>query len=219
MDGTLVDSTCVVERAWAWWAKRHDISLEAVLSFSHGRPTIATMEHFLPGRDHAQELDEMHHFEETELKGIVAVRGAVQLVSALRQHPWAIVTSAYRTLAETRVTAAGLPLPKIIVPADEIRNGKPDPEGFLRAAELLDVPPEDCLVFEDTRPGIDAGMNAGMQVVAILTTVPADKLRHRPLIRDFRDIAIRPEGGCLKVDVRDATSSFNRPPMNADTRR
>jgi sugar-phosphatase len=201
MDGTLVDSTCVVERAWGWWANRHDVSLEAVLWFSHGRPTIATMEHFLPGRDHAQELDEMDRYEETELEGIVAVRGAMQVVGALRKHPWAIVTSARRTLAEARVTAAGLPLPKVIVPADEIRNGKPDPEGFLRAAELLEVPPKECLVFEDTRPGIEAGMNAGMQVVAILTTVAANKLRHRPFIQDFRDVTIRPEGDHLKVDV------------------
>ena len=207
MDGTLVDSTGVVERAWSWWAKRHDIPLEAVLSFSHGRPTIATMEHFLPGREYAQDLDEMERYEETEFEGIVAVPGAMQVVGALQKHPWAIVTSAWRKLAEARVKAAGLPLPKVIVPADEIRNGKPDPEGFLRAAELLEVPPEECLVFEDTRPGIEAGMNAGMQVVAILTTVPASQLRHRPLIRDFRDVAIRPEGDHLKVDVRDASYS------------
>lgn len=206
MDGTLVDSTRVVERAWGWWAKRHDIPLEAVLSFSHGRPTIATMEHFLPGRDHAQELNEMDRYEETELEGIVAVPGAMQVVRALHKHPWAIVTSAWRTLAQARVTAAGLPVPKVIVPADEIRNGKPNPEGFLRAAELLGVPTEECLVFEDTRPGIEAGMNAGMQVVAILTTAPCNRLRHRPLVRDFRDVAIRSEGDHLKVDLRDASS-------------
>lgn len=206
MDGTLVDSTRVVERAWGWWAKRHDIPLEAVLSFSHGRPTIATMEHFLPGRDHAQELNEMDRYEETELEGIVAVPGAMQVVRALHKHPWAIVTSAWRTLAQARVTAAGLPVPKVIVPADEIRNGKPNPEGFLRAAELLGVPTEECLVFEDTRPGIEAGMNAGMQVVAILTTAPSNRLRHRPLVRDFRDVAIRSEGDHLKVDLRDASS-------------
>ena len=205
MDGTLVDSTSVVVRAWTWWAKRHDIPVEAVLAFAHGRPTIATIDHFLPGRDHARELDEMGHYEETQLEGIVAVRGAMQLVRALRKHPWAIVASAWRTLAEARVTAAGLPLPKVIVPADEIRNGKPDPEGFLRAAELLKVPPEECLVFEDARPGIEAGMNAGMQVVALLTTLPANQLRHLPLIRDFRDVAIRPEGNQLKVEVREAT--------------
>ncbi len=147
----------------------------------------------------------MARYEETELGGILAVPGAIQIVSALSKHPWAIVTSAWRTLAETRVAAAGLPIPKVIVPVDEIRNGKPDPEGFLCAAERLGVPPEECLVFEDTRPGIEAGINAGMQVVGILTTLPASQLRHRPLIRDFRDVVIRPEGGNLKVDLRDAS--------------
>jgi sugar-phosphatase len=205
MDGTLVDSTAVVERAWGWWAKRHGIPLAAVLSFSHGRPSIATMDHFLPGHDHAEESGEMARYEETELEGILAVPGARQIVCALHKHPWAIVTSAWRTLAEARIAAAGLPVPKVIVPVDEIRNAKPDPEGFLCAAERLGVPPEECLVFEDTRPGIEAGINAGMQVVGILTTMPANQLRHRPLIRDFRDVAIRPQGDDLRVDVRDAS--------------
>ncbi len=191
----------VGETAW--------IPLEAVLSFSHGRPTIETMDHFLPGHDHAEELDEMARYmaryEETELEGILAVPGAIQVVCALHKHPWAIVTSAWRTLAEARVAAAGLPVPKVIVPVDEIRNGKPDPEGFLCAAERLGVPPEECLVFEDTRPGMEAGIDAGMQVVGILTTMPARQLRHRPLIRDFRDVAIRSQDGDLRVDVRDAS--------------
>ena len=205
MDGTLVDSTRVVERAWRGWARRHGIPVETVLSFSHGRPTIATMQHFLPGQNHAEELDEMARYEETQLEGIVAVPGAMQVVHALQDHPWAIVTSAWRTLAEARVTAAGLPLPKVIVPADEILNGKPDPEGFLCAAERLGVRSEKCLVFEDTRPGIEAALNAGMQVVAVLTTMPADELRHRPRIRDFRDVTIRPEAKRLKVELREAS--------------
>src|SRR4051794_21780605 len=202
MDGTLVDSTSVVELAWGWWAKRHGIPLEAVLSFSHGRPTISTMEHFLPARDHTEELEEMARYEETQLEGILAVPGATQVVQALQNHPWAIVTSAWRMLAEARVTAAGLPLPKVIVPVDEIRNGKPDPEGFLRAAEQLRVPPEDCAVFEDTRPGIEAGLSAGMQVVGLLTTVDASQLRHSPLIRDFRDVTIRSAGDRLRLEIR-----------------
>jgi sugar-phosphatase len=205
MDGTLVDSTRVVENAWRWWVEQHGFPIETVLSFSHGRPTIATMEHFLPGQDHTEELDKMARYEETELEGILAVPGATQVVRALQNHPWAIVTSAWRTLAEARVIAAGLPLPKVIVPVDEIRNGKPDPEGFLLAAEQLGVAPEQCLVFEDTRPGIEAGLNAGMQVVAILTTVPASQLKHRPLIRDFHDVMIRTECDLLKVEVNDAS--------------
>lgn len=205
MDGTLVDSTRVVEHSWQWWAERHQIPLDAVLSFSHGRPTIATMEHFLPGCDHTEELREMARYEETHLEGVLATPGAMQVVRALQNHPWAIVTSAWRTLAEARVRAAGLPLPKVIVPVDEIGNGKPDPEGFLCAAERLGVPPQACIVFEDTRPGIDAGMNAGMQVVAISTTMPASQLGHRPLIRDFHEVTIRPEGDRLNIYIRDST--------------
>ena len=202
MDGTLVDSTGVVELAWGWWAARHGIPLEAVLSFAHGRPTIATMEHFLPTRDHTEELEEMDRYEETQLEGILAVPGVKLVVHALQNHPWAIVTSAWRTLAEARVIAAGLPLPKVIVPVDEIGNGKPHPEGFLRAAEQLGIAPSECVVFEDTRPGIEAGVNAGMQVVALLTTAPAHRLRHRPAIRDFRDVTIQPDGECIKLELK-----------------
>lgn len=202
MDGTLVDSTHVVEGAWGRWAARHSIPLEAVLSFSHGRPTRATLEHFLPSRDHTRELEEMDRYEETQLEGIVAVPGALEVVHGLQDRSWAIVTSAWRTLAEARVSAAGLPLPKVLVPIDEIRNGKPHPEGFLRAAEWLGVAPEECLVFEDTRPGIEAGVSAGMQVVGLLTTVPADQLNHWPLIRDFRDVAILPDGEGIRLELR-----------------
>jgi mannitol-1-/sugar-/sorbitol-6-phosphatase len=160
------------------------------------------MEHFLPARDHTKELEEMDHYEETQLQGIVAVPGATQVVRALQNHSWATVTSAWRTLAEARVLAAGLPLPKAIVPIDEIRNGKPHPEGFLQAAERLGVAPKECVIFEDTRPGIDAGVSAWMQVVALLTTAPEHHLKHRPLIRDFRDVRIQPDAQCIKLELR-----------------
>jgi sugar-phosphatase len=204
MDGTLVNSTQVVERAWRSWAARHGIPVADVLSFSHGRPTIATLEHFLPGRDHSEELKELARFEETETKGIVAVRGAADLLLSLQalNHPWAVVTSAWRKLAETRIVAAGLPLPGVIVPIDEIRNGKPDPEGFLCAAGQLGVAAEECIVFEDTRPGIEAGLRAGMQVVGLLTTFSAQQLQHRPLIDDFRNVEIRTDGDSLRIELR-----------------
>lgn len=204
MDGTLVDSTQVVEAAWRPWAARHNLPLNSVLSFSHGRPTIATLEHFLPGRDHTRELNELAHFSETQTEGIFAVPGAADVLQSLQlqNHPWAMVTSAWRKLAETRVAAAGLPLPKVTVPADEIQHGKPDPEGFLRAAAQLQVAPQDCVVFEDTRPGIEAGLRAGMKVVGLLTTCSAQQLQHKPLIRDFRDVKIRTESSCLNIELR-----------------
>ena len=203
MDGTLVDSTEVVEKAWGRWSARHNVPLKDVLAFSHGRPTISTLEHFRPGCDHSQDLRELAEFEETQTEGILAVPGAAEILQSLQKqnHPWAMVTSAWRKLAETRVTAAGLPLPTVIVPIDEIENGKPDPEGFLHAAAQLGVAPEECVVFEDTRPGIDAGLRAGMQVVGLLTTCSPEQLRHRPLVRDFRDVSIRTEGGVLRIDL------------------
>jgi sugar-phosphatase len=191
MDGTLVDSTAVVERGWAWWATRHQLPLEEILRFSHGRPTAATYEHFLPGIDHTAELAEMLAFEETELHGITAVPGAEKVMAAtLLQGAWAVVTSATRKLALARIAAAGLPLPEVLVPVDEIKKGKPDPEGFLLAAKRLGVNPKECLVFEDTSPGIQAGLNAGMQVIGLLTTMTAQDLAHQPLTRDFRDVRV-----------------------------
>lgn len=160
----------------------------------------------MPARDHAEELEEMERYEEAQLEGTRALPGAAQLVHALQRYPWAIVTSAWRTLAEARVIAAGLPLPKVIVTVEETRNGKPHPEGYLLAAERLGVVPNECLVFEDTRPGIEAGVNAGMQVVGLLTTFSAQSLRHDPLIRDFRDVTIQPDGECLNVELRAVTS-------------
>lgn len=162
----------------------------------------------LPGRDHTRDLEERVRYEETQFKGILAVPGAVQLVQSLQGHPWAIVTSAWRKLAEARITAAGLPLPEVIVPVDEIRKGKPDPEGFLRAAEQLQVEPEQCLVFEDTRPGIEAGLSAGMTVVGLLTTFPADHLKHNLLIRDFHDVTLASDGDFINVAIH--CSTLNR---------
>ena len=190
MDGTLVDSTAVVERAWGWWAERHWLPLADVLRFSHGRPTVATLEYFLPGTDHTAELAELEAFEEAELEGIKAVAGADSAVRAVVGGKWAIVTSAWRKLAVARIAGAGLPVPEVLVPVDEIENGKPHPEGFLLAAQLLGVEPKNCVVFEDTRPGIEAGLNAGMQVVGLLTTVTAQELAHHLLVKDFRDMRI-----------------------------
>jgi len=204
MDGTLVDSTAVVEHAWAWWAKRHQFPLEEILKFSHGRPTVSTFEHFLPGADHALELAEMLAYEETELDGVRAVPGAELAVQAAQQGAWAVVTSAPRKLAVTRIAAAGLPVPNVLVPIDEIHRGKPDPEGFLLAAEKLGINPSECLVFEDTRPGIEAALNAGMQVIGLLTTMAADDLAHQHLARDFRDVRVTALAAGFEVVVHAA---------------
>lgn len=201
MDGTLVDSTAIVEGAWGWWAKRHGIPVANVLQFSHGRPTLATMEHFLPGRDHTAELVEMSAFEETQVQGLVPVPGAIRTVKSVQGGAWAVVTSAPRRLAEIRLETTGFPVPEVLVPADEIERGKPDPQGFLLAARHLGIAAGDCLVFEDTQPGLDAGVRAGMQSVALLTTFAPDQLSAEWAVRDFNDVRVTRKGDDLLVEI------------------
>lgn len=201
MDGTIVDSTAIVERAWGWWADRHGIPLADVLRFSHGRPTEATMVHFLGVRDHTRELAEMLLFEEQVTDGITAVPGAMDAVEAVRNGRWAVVTSAPRKLAGIRLAAAGLPLPSVLVGVDEIQRGKPDPQGYLLAAERLNVAAADCLVFEDTGPGIEAGLRAGMRAVGLLTTVPREQLGCEYVVRDFRDVKITAAAPGFEVQI------------------
>jgi mannitol-1-/sugar-/sorbitol-6-phosphatase len=199
MDGTLVESTAVVERAWGWWAERHHLPLHDVLAFSHGRPTRDTMERFLPGADVGAEAEEMERYEENQTDGILAVAGAKEAVLAARKGSWGVVTSAPRLLAERRLVGAGLPIPDVLVPVDEIERGKPDPEGYLKAATLLRVVPDRCVVFEDTRPGIEAAEAAGMRAIGLLTTFSAEILGCEWAIRDFRDIRFEPGAAGFEI--------------------
>lgn len=207
MDGTLVNSGATVEHAWSHWAHRYNLDLDEVLAYSHGRPTLDTMEHFggriTSGKDWREEAEEMLQYESSQSSGTDAIPGASELLDYLNRKNalWAVVTSAPRSLAEARIQAAGLPLPKVLVPADEITSGKPDPEGFLKAAAQLGATTARCVVFEDTPPGVEAGLNAGMQVVGLLTTVPASRLRTTNLIRNYLDLRINWKGTEFEIEM------------------
>jgi sugar-phosphatase len=205
MDGTLVDSNAIVERAWTQWARKYGLDLSELLAYSHGRPTLATMQYFgnriAPGKEWNAEADELQRFELTQSQETVPIPGSAEILAQLANAPWAVVTSAPRTLAEARIQGAGLPLPRVLVPADEISRGKPHPEGFLKAAHELGVDPAECVVFEDTPPGVEAGLSAGMQVVGILTTVTADRLRTAHLIRNYFDLKLSVREGRFEIEL------------------
>jgi sugar-phosphatase len=170
MDGTLVDSTAVVERLWLEWAKPHGLDRDYVLSVIHGRQGHQSMAIMLPDRDHAINLAEnqvMLATEAEDVDGVVAILGAEQLLADLRPHPHAIVTSADLRLMNARMGEAGLTVPELAVTAERVSRSKPDPEGFLLGAELLGVDPADCVVFEDSGAGIQAAHAAGMRVVGV----------------------------------------------------
>jgi sugar-phosphatase len=170
MDGTLVDSTAVVERLWLEWAKPHDLDPQRVLRVIHGRQGHQSMAILLPERDHAINLvenQEMLARETGDVDGVVAIDGAQHLLASLAQHPHAIVTSADVALMTARMDAAGLGIPELAITAESVSASKPHPEGFLKAASLLGVEPADCVVFEDSPAGIQAGLAAGMIVIGV----------------------------------------------------
>src|SRR5258708_884018 len=138
LDGVLVDSTACVERHWRRWAARHGLDAELILANSHGRRTIDTMRAVAStlNLDLEREARVLEEEEALDLDGIVALPGAVELVMALPAQSWAIVTSATNVMATARLRAIGLPIPGAFIPAEEVSQGKPHPEGYLKAAAL-----------------------------------------------------------------------------------
>jgi sugar-phosphatase len=180
LDGVLIDSTAAVVRQWRVFADEYRLDQSVVLARIHGRRTIDSVRGLLAGRGQS-EIDRaasrLDQRGQTDNRDIVALPGARELLAELPPHRWACVTSASSELAHARLKAAGLPFPPVLVGAESVANGKPDPEGYLRAAELLGVPIQRCLVFEDAPAGIRAGRVAGATVVALTTTHSADQLR------------------------------------------
>jgi sugar-phosphatase len=176
LDGVLVDSTAAVERVWRKWAIEHDLNADYVVKHAHGRRSIETIRLVIPGLDAERENEIVEGMEIEDKDGVVAIAGARELLLNLPTERFTIVTSATRALAEARLEFAGLPVPKRFISADDVVNGKPSPEPYLKGAELLGFPAGDCIVFEDTPAGVQAGLSAGMKVIAVKSTYPAETL-------------------------------------------
>jgi len=176
LDGVLVDSTPAVARVWAKWAIAHGFDPEETVRLAHGRPSIATVRDILPGADYEKENEIILRGEIEDTDGVVPLSGARELLSSLPENQWALVTSCARPLAEVRLKVAGLPMPRNIITCDDVRNGKPNPEPYIKGAALLGVPPAKCVVFEDAPAGIRAGKAAGALVIALPTTSPDSEL-------------------------------------------
>ncbi|MFD9487153.1 HAD-IA family hydrolase [Streptomyces sp. NPDC059991] len=170
MDGTIVNSDAVVERCWRRWAVEHGLDPEEALKVVHGRQGYATMAVLLPDRPMEQNLADnrvMLAEETADTDGVVPVPGAPAFMASLAGLPHALVTSANEPLAQARMNAAELPMPAVRVTAERVGASKPDPEGFLKGAAELGFAPADCIVFEDSEAGIQAGLAAGMRVIGI----------------------------------------------------
>lgn len=177
LDGVLINSTPAVSRVWRRWAVEHGFDSEEVVARAHGRPSIATIRDYLPDADHLAENRKVERAEIEDLDGVLPLPGALDLLASLPEDRWTIVTSCTRPLAEVRIKAAGLPLPKTMITSNDIVNGKPHPEPYLKGAAALGFAATECIVFEDVPAGIRAGKAAGARVIAFTTTVQEPELR------------------------------------------
>ena len=204
LDGVLVDSAACVEATWREWALRHRLDPERVIQVAHGRRTIETLPLVAPHLNVAEEVAALEGNEANTTDGVFEVPGARALVEGLPSDAWAIVTSGVRAVATLRIRHVGLPLPPVLVCADEIVRGKPDPEGYLTAAERLGRRPQDCVVIEDTPPGIEAGHNAQMRVVAIAGTYSAGALSNADVVAArLASLRVSRAGGQLELATDD----------------
>ena len=177
VDGVLVESLQVIERAWRRWAREHQLPEQDVLAVVHGRPAREVIGLVAPAMDAPREVLRLAEYE-AESGEVSVMPGARECVAFASLRRWAVVTSGSRTSATARLAAVGLPVPEVMVTADDVARGKPSPEPYLRAAAALGVPAAGCVAIEDAPAGVLAARQAGMTVLAVTTTHPAAALGH-----------------------------------------
>lgn len=167
LDGVLVDSLPVIERILRAWAAEHDLDADKAVALSHGRRDIDLIRLIAPHLDAEAEAARVVEREEHDTTGVRAMPGAADLLATLPAGSWAVVTSGTRAVATARIAAAGLPMPRLLLAAEDVAEGKPSPAGYLRAAALLGQDPERCLVVEDAEAGALAARAAGMECLGV----------------------------------------------------
>jgi len=182
LDGVLVNSAELVERTWRVWAARHQLDADKVVAVAHGRRTIETVRIIAPNLDVDAEVAALESSEMITSQGVYEIPGARELLEMLPSERWAVVTSGIRAVAEFRIRYTGLPMPSVMICAEDLSRGKPDPEGYLTAAMRLGQPPRECIVIEDAPAGVEAAHNAGMRAIAVAATYQADQLAAADLV-------------------------------------
>lgn len=182
LDGVLVESRVATERVWLDWALKNGIDEVALRSAMHGVRSADVVRALRPDLDAVAESEEIERRQAEDVNGLAAIPGAVAALAAVRGDRVAVVTSGTRALALARLAAVGIEPPAVMVFADDVARGKPDPEGYLTAARRLGADPAEALVVEDAPPGIEAARAAGMATVAVPSTHAPHELHRADVV-------------------------------------
>ena len=203
LDGTLIDSAFRVQRLWLEWGKRKGIDPRSIMEVMHGRRAGETISIVAPHLSITEELDILENEEITDMAGVKPYASALELLSQLSSTQWAIVTSGVLRVASARMKYVGLPTPEVFITGDDVRAGKPSPEGYLLAARRLRLEPKDCVVIEDAPAGIQAGKAAGMKVIAIASSISKDALSAADIVvQQLADIKLQISGNQLSIQIK-----------------
>jgi mannitol-1-/sugar-/sorbitol-6-phosphatase len=176
LDGVLVESREATERVWVDWARHNSIEEGALRSAMHGVRSADVIRTLRPDLDAVVESRELERRQAEDVEGLRAIPGAAAALGAFKADRVAVVTSGTRPLALARLAAVGIEPPAVMVFADDVARGKPDPEGYLTAARRLGADPAEALVVEDAPPGIEAAKAAGAATVAVTSTHAREEL-------------------------------------------
>ena len=202
LDGVLVDSTRQVDREWREWAARKGVDGDAIMAIAHGVRTVEVIRRVAPHLDAEAEAAAIESHEASDQRGVVVMPGAVDLVKSIPDGCWGVVTSGTRPLAQNRLRYCGLPVPDVLVTSDDVVNGKPDPEPYLKGAEGLGMQPADCMVIEDAPAGIQSARAGGMKVIGLASTYPVTGLAEADAVaRALARISLTVDGDGLCVSV------------------
>jgi mannitol-1-/sugar-/sorbitol-6-phosphatase len=191
LDGVLVNSTGSVDRQWRAWARERGIDEEKVIAIAHGVRAVEVIRAVAPQLDAIGEVRALEKREAADHKGVAVMPGAVDLVRTIPEGRWGVVTSGSRELASERLRLAGISVPETLVTAEDVVNGKPHPEPYLKGAKLLGVTPQDCLVIEDAPAGIRSAHAGGMKVIGFASTYGKEKLTDADaVVSGFGDLSV-----------------------------
>ena len=214
-DGVLVDSEDSVVHAWSRWAQVHALLPESVLPMVHGRRTEDTVRQLIDPQDQSAALEYINRLELEDAVSVLPVAGAVRFVGGIPHGRWAVVTSGTTALARARLAAAGLPQPAVLVTADDVRAGKPDPEGYASASARLGLAPPTVVVVEDSGNGVEAARRAGVSTV-IGVSVRALDTDADVVVRDLTCLRWEDGVGVRREGVLREWSALGRPGREHD---